>query len=101
MVTFVERVGRVRAVQEDVGLFASVEGTIIYSIASTSDLPLKKLISSLTADTNSWVHHDDVMLVVFVKIAHQLTHLLEREALRIQREHTSGIHVVNICPHGL
>jgi hypothetical protein len=63
-------------VQEDISLFAAVEGTIICSIASTLDLALKGLISSLTADTNSWVHHDDVMLVVFVKIAHQLTHLL-------------------------
>ena len=103
--TFVKRVRRVRAVQEDIRIFASVESTVIYSIASVSNcLPYKgrgNVLFKPTADTDSWVHHNDVVLMVSVKIVHQLAHLLERETIRIQSKHTSRVHVVNVCPHGL
>lgn len=91
--------------QEDIRIFASVESTVIYSVASVSNfLPCKgreDVLFKLTTDTDSRIHHDDVVLMVSVKIVHQLAHLLERETIRIQSKHTSCVHVVNVCPHGL
>ena len=48
---------------------------------------------------NGRVNHDNVMLVVVVEMANQLSHLLNRETLRIEGENIAAPHVIDICPH--
>lgn len=38
---------------------------------------------------------------MLVQVVHELAHLLKGKTLRIQSEHPTAIHVVNVCPHGL
>ncbi len=36
-----------------------------------------------------------------MQVVHELANFLKRETLRIQSEHPTAIHVVNVSPHGL
>lgn len=47
------------------------------------------------------IDHDNVLLVVLMEVADQLSHGRERETLRIQGKDPSAVHVVNIGPHRL
>ena len=41
------------------------------------------------------------MLLMIVQVVDQLSHLLQREPLRVKREDMPGVHVVDIRPHCL
>lgn len=43
----------------------------------------------------------DLLLLVLVKIIHELSHLLDGKPLRIEGEYGSSIHVVDVGPHRL
>lgn len=55
----------------------------------------------LTARTDGRIDHDDVVLVVVMKIVHKFTHLWQRISRWIKTKHPSLVHVIYVIPHRL
>jgi hypothetical protein len=58
-------------------------------------------VDIITTTPYSRVNHDNVMLLMLVKVVDQLADHFERVALWVQREEAPELHVVDIGPHSL
>ena len=72
-------------------------------LSSTVSYILNKTLGSyiLTTRTHSRINHDNVVLVVVMKIFHELTHLAQGVPLGVISKYPTPVHVVDIIPHGL
>ena len=57
------------------------------------------VVRSVIMLSNRWIDHEDKLLLMIVQVLDNLTHPVQREAIRVEREDPAMVHVVNVCPH--